>query len=161
MKNKKILAITNKNTRLSLARKYIKNVTVVDSFDSISWPDIILRRIRLISIPGKHETTSTEQRAKRTAAKYLGLGLSSEIARKNFEDCLFDEHGCKTLFAPGYYGVSILKKHIDPEFNILELKDELKKERMLPFLKKPKKQPRREELTNILGLPSLQTQEMI
>lgn len=39
----RVLAISGKNPRLPMARRYIDNIEIVDSFDAIPWTDILLR----------------------------------------------------------------------------------------------------------------------
>ena len=113
-----------------MARQYLEDVRVAEGFESISWKDILMRRVRLIAVPGKTEARTREARCKRKAVKLLGLCISGELAQANFEHCLLERHGPKVLFSPAYAVNLIYRAHLDPEFRILELKDEIRQNRM-------------------------------
>ena len=132
----RVLAISGKNPRLPMARRYIDNIEIVDSFDAIPWTDILLRRVRLISVPGKPEARSKRELHKRKAIKLLGLCISDQLGKVNFEDCLLGEHGSKVIFAPAHSVVLIYQRHLPKGFKVLELKDELRADRMRPIAKK-------------------------
>lgn len=128
--SKPVLALSAKDQRLNMARQYLEDVRVAEGFESMSWKDILMRRVRLIAVPGKTEARTREARWKRKAVKLLGLCISGELAQANFEHCLLDRHGPKVLFSPAYAVNLIYRAHLDPEFRILELKDEIRKSRM-------------------------------
>lgn len=128
--SKPVLALSAKDQRLNMARQYLEDVRVAEGFESISWKDILMRRVRLIAVPGKTEARTREARCKRKAVKLLGLCISGELAQANFEHCLLERHGPKVLFSPAYAVNLIYRAHLDPEFRILELKDEIRQNRM-------------------------------
>lgn len=119
-----------------MARRYIDNIEIVDSFDAIPWTDILLRRVRLISVPGKPEAHSKRELRKRKAVKLLCLSISGELGKVNFEDCLLNEHGSEVIFVPAQTIVLIYQRHLHEGFKVLELKDELHKGRMKAIAKK-------------------------
>ena len=126
----RILAVTDKDTRLFMAKKYVDNIEIVDSLDAISWFDILLRRVRLIAIPDKGEARNKRELRKRRVIKWLALSISADIARLNFEDCLLGDHGEKVLFVPANSVRLMFEMHLGADFCVLELKDETRAGRM-------------------------------
>lgn len=131
----RVLCISKSDQRLTMARRYLEQIEIVDSFEAIPWSDILLRRVRLIAVPGKTEARTTEARLKRTLIKYLGLSISGLLGKVNFEDCLLNDYGPKVLFAPANAVVNIYAHHLT-DFSILELKDELHSHRMRKIAQK-------------------------
>lgn len=58
----RILCIGDKENNLSLAKFYFGKVEIVDGFNDISWFDVLLRRIRLVSIPKKKQRLNPYQK---------------------------------------------------------------------------------------------------
>ena len=75
--NKRVIAITEKDQRLPMARQYIDNIEIVNSFESISWSDIFLRKIQLIAVPSKIEVHTINEKLKRKAYRRNQVGIWS------------------------------------------------------------------------------------
>lgn len=134
--NKRVIAITEKDQRLPMAKQYIDNIEIVNGFESISWHDIFLRKIQLIAVPSKTEAYTINEKLKRKAIKLLELNLSRLLGQINIEDCLFNNHGAKVLFAPANSIIQIYKYHLPQDFTVLELKDELHASRLAKLVKR-------------------------
>ena len=150
--NKRVIAITEKDQRLPMARQYIDNIEIVNGFESISWSDIFLRKIQLIAVPSKIEAHTINEKLKRKAIKLLGLNLSKILGQINIEDCLFNNHGTKVLFAPANSIVQIYKYHLPQDFTVLELKDELHSSRLAKLVKRADQAVTNNNLDNAPGL---------
>ena len=122
--HKRILAITNNEPRLTTARRYFKNIEIVDSFDDISWSDILRRRVRLISVPGKKEARSLLALFKRKAIKLLRLSIRDKLNEISFEDCLFGEHGPKVAFIEFNTILLVYQCHLPDDYQVLEFRNE-------------------------------------
>ena len=121
----RVISIGQNNSRYTQACRYLNNIETVPNLANISWKDIILRRIRLISIPSRQETKTLESQLKRKIIRLLRLCISSLIFRLNADDCLLEDHGKKVLFAPADAVIQIYSAHLGSDFSILEFKDEI------------------------------------
>lgn len=79
----RVISIGQNNSRYTQACRYLNNIETAPNLSNISWKDIILRRVRLISIPSRQETKTLESQLKRKIIRLLRLCISSLIFRLN------------------------------------------------------------------------------
>lgn len=126
----RVLAVTEKDQRLQVARRHLDSIEVVDGLQAVRWTDLILRRVRFINLPSRSLARSPSDRRKRLAVKFLKLSISRDLSRIHAEDCLLGTHGPRVLFAPAHAVALIYREHLGSRFTVLELKDEIRKSRL-------------------------------
>ncbi len=129
----RFVALTTNDPRYAVGKVCFGNIEVVESYDEISWSDILLRRIRVLGLPSRRSLATAGQKRKRTALRWLGLVASSELALRNFHHCLFSAPAPKAMWTPDELSVTIHRFHL-PEFQVSFLKAETNPLRILPLL---------------------------
>lgn len=119
-----------------MARRYIENIEIVESFDAISWADILFRRVRLISVPDRHEARSIRELCKRKVIKLLRLSIRKKLSETCFEDCIFGELGPKVFFISAYNNLPIYQCNLSEEFQVLAFGGSLLTDHMKTVIKK-------------------------
>lgn len=76
----RVLAVTEKDQRLQVARRHLDSIEVVDGLQAVRWTDLILRRVRFINLPSRSLARSPSDRRKRLAVKFLKLSISRDLS---------------------------------------------------------------------------------
>lgn len=126
---KKLYAFGSRDRREELCRRYFSNITRVDSVDELSCIDILMRRIRVISIPDIAYVKTPAQRIKRFLLKILMLNVSSNLNVLNVQDYFIGQQEDKILFLIEPATAKLLQFHL-PDFTVKLIKGESKAYRL-------------------------------
>lgn len=111
-----------KNGPALLAGQSVETLSHVSSIDNISYRDILLRNIRVLSIPGKALAPNISSKIKRFLLKVLKLKLDlRELIGINYRNVLFGNLGDErnTVFSAG--STELLGTLLSSRFNIVQL----------------------------------------
>lgn len=119
----KLYAFGVRDRKEELCSRYFTNITRVNSIDDLRVTDILLRRVRVISIPDIAYIKTVGQKIKRFLLKVLMLNVSSELNILNIQDCFLG-----LLIEPAT--AKLIKFHM-PAFSVKLIKGETKAYRLL------------------------------
>lgn len=118
-----LLSLSRNDTMKYICDTMGISLELIQSFEEISWLDILLRRIRIISIPSKKFVKSNSDKWKRRALKYFNLSIRNELSIHWLHTSLFLDYGHKVLYTNANHVAEIYSVHL-PDFNILQISDE-------------------------------------
>lgn len=127
---KKLYAFGGRDRREELCSRYFFNITRLNSIDDLRIADILLRRIRVISIPDIAYIKTVEQKVKRFLLKVLMLNVSSELNILNIQDYFLGRQENKIFFLIEPATAKLIKFHM-PAFSVKLIKGETKAYRLL------------------------------
>lgn len=149
----RVVAVSRHSTRLKQASRYFRHIETAETLSDIAWRDILLRRVRLIAVPGKRRCRNAQERAKRALCKLLMLTVTGVIAEKSLEECFLHSEEGSVIIAPSETAAAIYRWHLESEgFLVLECKDETKKARIRAFARRADAKLRSEGADESTGL---------
>lgn len=108
----KFYSFDRKDVRNSLFSQFLEAPIIFTTLKNVSWSDILLRKIRVISIPRKDSLKSTSERIKCTLIRYLLLSISLEIKILNLHNILLLEKAENILLTPSGHCKEIYSAHV-------------------------------------------------
>lgn len=130
MHYEKLYAFGIRDRKEDLCSRYFTNITKVNSIDDLRVIDILLRRIRVISIPDMAYIKTARQKIKRLLLKVLMLSVSSELNILNIQDYFLGRQENKIFFLIEPATANLIKFHM-PSFSVKLIKGESKAYRLL------------------------------
>lgn len=100
-----------------IAKRFGFKVKHIDSIDSISWLDILTRRIKVIAIPSKELVTNLNEKWKRRAIKWLLLDVRDEVFIYWMYNLFEADYGDNVLFVDGAHIAEMYSSHL-PHFHV-------------------------------------------
>lgn len=117
----KVYIYTNRDLSLHLAKNFYKNTTIFTDIREISWLDILLRKVRFLSIPPPVRSILTPQiPIKRKLIKVLNLLVNKDLMLQSIKDIIFTDHGQNVLFVPYHHAWEIYSLHC-PQMKVIEI----------------------------------------
>ena len=107
------------DSRLSINQRYYSNIQIINSLDSLHWKDILLRKIKVISIPTNKNLHGIQHKAKSFFLRILLLTTSNKLRYYNLLEILSPSKSQNTIFVTAPHVYSIYKTHL-PHFHAIE-----------------------------------------
>lgn len=118
-KTKLVYAFKRLDSRLSINQRYFTNIQIIDSIDELRWKDILLRKIKVTSIPKNKTLCSIQKKAKSFFVRILLLTTSNKLRYYNLLEILSSNKSRNTIFVSAPHVYSIYKTHLS-HFHVIE-----------------------------------------
>lgn len=127
-----IYSFDRNDQRNRLFTKCLKSSIIFESLTNISWTDILLRKIRVTSIPRKKSIKPSPEWIKCQLMRYLLLSISNEAKIINIHSILFLETSENLLLTPAGHCGEIYTTHVK-HFKIIETFSKYQPYLTIPF----------------------------
>lgn len=127
-----VYSFDRNDQRNRLFSKFLKRSIIFESLANISWTDILLRKIRITSIPRNKSTEPGSEWIKCQLMRYLLLTISNEAKILNIHSILFLETNENLLLTPAGHCGEIYTTHVK-HFKTIETFSKYQSYLTIPF----------------------------
>lgn len=116
---KKIYIYTKQDPNLTLAKRFF-SFNIINDLQTVSFADILFRRIKFVAVPSPQQTRGLIDHIKRKLIKILDLTIQKELEHICLRDLLFQNHGDMTIFVSGQIAYEIYALNC-PQMTTIEI----------------------------------------